>query len=147
MSLAGCDQVGAVRSVEHEFEEATVPQRSVRTGSNRNERRARITAIANEAARHDGDRRGYGWTMVLRRQSAAASDGGAARGYLDAFELICCECGDDPDRAYPEVSSALQRIRGPYPIAAGIAAYEKHVQHHRQHATGSGERSAAWGSP
>jgi len=124
-----------------------VPHGNARAGRNRDQRRARITAIANEAARHEGGQPGYGWTVVLRRQPAAAAASGVPGGYLDAFELICCECGDDPDRGYREVSPALQRIRGPYPIAAGIAAYEKHVQHHRQHATHPGEKSAAWGSP
>jgi len=31
-----------------------------------------------------------------------------------------------------ETLRRLQRIRGPYPIAAGIAAYGRHAEHHRQ---------------
>jgi hypothetical protein len=31
---------------------------------------------------------------------------------------------------YRHVSPQLHQIRGPYPIAAGIAAYDKHVRHH-----------------
>lgn len=49
------------------------------------------------------------------------------------FELICCECGDDPDLNYPEVPLKFQWMRGPYLLAAGIAAYEEHVTaHHGQ---------------
>jgi len=49
-----------------------------------------------------------------------------------AFEIICCDCGDDPGLDYRDVSPGLRRLRGPYPIAAGVAAYEKHVTHHHQ---------------
>ena len=48
-------------------------------------------------------------------------------GYTSAFELICCECGDHPDLDYSEISPRLQRIRGPYTMRAGLAAYEKHL--------------------
>jgi hypothetical protein len=52
-------------------------------------------------------------------------------GYTDAFEIVCCDCGDDPDLDYREVSPELQRIRGPYhPIKAGAAAYTRHVAGH-----------------
>ena len=53
-------------------------------------------------------------------------------GYTDAYELICCNCGDHPDLDYSEVSPELQRVRGPYPIAAGVTAYEKHRRLHQQ---------------
>jgi len=54
-------------------------------------------------------------------------------GYSNAFEIVCCDCGDDPDLGYHNVSPELQQIRGPHqPIAAGIAAYEEHIalRHH-----------------
>ena len=70
----------------------------------------------------------YGWTTVLRRQPARIVEGQPEGGYTSAFELICCDCGDHPDLDYSEVSSELRRIRGPYPIADGIAAYAKHVK-------------------
>jgi hypothetical protein len=73
---------------------------------------------------------GQDWTVVLRRQPARIVAGRAEGGYTDAFEIICCDCGDDPDLDYAEVSPALQRIRGPYRLPAGIAAYEKHVASH-----------------
>jgi hypothetical protein len=53
-----------------------------------------------------------------------------ARPGTDAFEIICYNCGDDPDLDYRDVSPDLQRIRGPYPIAAGVAAYKEHVERH-----------------
>ena len=35
-----------------------------------------------------------------------------------------------PDLDYLEVSPELQRIRGPYPISAGITAYVEHAERH-----------------
>jgi hypothetical protein len=77
------------------------------------------------------DQSGNGWTLVLRRQPAQIVDGQPEGGYTDDFELICCHCGDDPELDYREVSPRLQLVRGPYPIAAGVAAYEKHLGQHR----------------
>jgi hypothetical protein len=70
---------------------------------------------------------GHGCTATLRRRPARIMQGRAAGGYTSAFELICCECGDHPDLDYSEISPRLQRIRGPYTIRAGLAAYEKHL--------------------
>jgi hypothetical protein len=62
-------------------------------------------------------------------------------GYTDGYELVCSDCGDDPDLDYRDVSLRLRRIRGPYPtaagsypIAAGVDAYNMHVRlyHSRQ---------------
>jgi hypothetical protein len=72
-----------------------------------------------------------GWTAVLRRQAARVVNGQAQGPYTDAFEIICCGCGDDPGLDYREVSPQLQLVRGPYPIAVGIAAYETHLRLHR----------------
>ena len=71
---------------------------------------------------------GHGGTAVLRRQPVLPADGRAERRYTGAFELICCECGDDPDLDYREVSAVLQRVRGPYPVADGITAYVMHLR-------------------
>jgi hypothetical protein len=76
------------------------------------------------------DQPALGWTVVLRRQPARIVEGRAEGGYTDVFELICCYCGDHPDLDHREVSPELQRIRGPYPIAAGVAAYEDHLELH-----------------
>lgn len=75
-----------------------------------------------------------GWTLVLRRMPVRLVEGRSEGGQTNAFEIICCDCGDDPDQDYRDVPPKLQRIRGPYqPIAAGVAAYEKHVRlHHAQ---------------
>ena len=72
-----------------------------------------------------------GWTLVLRRQPVHLVEGRPEGGYTDAYELICCECGDDPDLDYRDVSPDLQRIRGPYRFSAGIEAYGQHdmLQH------------------
>ena len=74
------------------------------------------------------DQPALGWTTVLRRQPVRIVEGQAEGGYADGFELICCDCGDHPDLDYRDVSSQLQRIRGPYPLATGVVAYEKHLK-------------------
>ena len=74
------------------------------------------------------DQPALGWTVVLRRQPVRVVEGRAEGGYTDVFELICCDCGDHPDVDYRDVSPGLQRIRGPYPLAAGVAAYDKHLK-------------------
>jgi hypothetical protein len=73
-----------------------------------------------------------GWAAVLRRRPARMVEGRPEGGYTDVFEVICCDCGDHPYLDYREVSPELQRIRGPYPMEAGLAAYEKHIGLHHQ---------------
>jgi anti-anti-sigma regulatory factor len=73
----------------------------------------------------------FDWTVVLRRRPARMMHGHPEGGYTDMFEIICCDCGDNPGLDYREVSPALQRIRGPYTIAPGIAAYETHAKWHQ----------------
>ena len=81
------------------------------------------------------DQPALGWTVVLRRQPARIVEGLVQGGYTNMFEIICCDCGDHPDLDYRDVSPELQRIRGPYPIVAGVAAYKNHLDlHHRRHA-------------
>ena len=67
---------------------------------------------------------GHGRTAVLRSQPVQVVDGRVEGG---GFELICCECGDNPHLGYSQVSPRLQQIRGPYPIGEGLAAYEQHL--------------------
>jgi hypothetical protein len=57
-------------------------------------------------------------------------DGRPEGGWTDAFEIICCDCGDDPGRTYCEVAPGLLRVRGPYTIRTGLAAYEAHLRQH-----------------
>ena len=73
---------------------------------------------------------GLDWTVVLRRRPVRIVDGRAEGGWTDEFEIVCCDCGDDPDLDYHEVAPALQRIRGPYPMAAGVTAYVRHTRRH-----------------
>ena len=70
------------------------------------------------------------WTAVLRRRPARIVDGQPEGGYTSMYEIVCCDCGDHPDLDYRDVPPELQRIRGPYPIAAGVAAYLKHLERH-----------------
>jgi 4-carboxymuconolactone decarboxylase len=88
-------------------------------------------AFAREEGMATCDQRAGSWTVVLRRQPARIVAGRPEGGYTDMFELICCDCGDDPDLDYREVSPRLQLVRGPYPIAAGVAAYTQHVKLHQ----------------
>ena len=60
-------------------------------------------------------------------------------GYTDEYELICCDCGDDPDLDYGEVSPQLRRIRGPYRIAIGAAAYIRHARLHHSRPVADGK--------
>ena len=92
---------------------------------------------------NEADQTGLGWTVVLRRQTVQIVEGGGEGGYTDAYELVCCECGDHPDTNYRQVSAELRQIRGPYPIAAGIAAYGRHVsRYHGPRATAARPRGA-----
>ena len=68
------------------------------------------------------------WTGVLRRRLVRIVEDRAQGRYTNAFEIICCDCGDHPDRDCRHVSAELQRIRGPYTtLAAALAAYEEHL--------------------
>jgi hypothetical protein len=100
-----------------------------------------ITATASEwpheeTAMRTCDQPALGWTVVLRRQPAPGVEGRPAGG-TDVFELICCDCGDHPGLDYRDVSAELQRIRGPYPLAAGVAAYEQHLKLNHERVPGS----------
>jgi hypothetical protein len=65
-------------------------------------------------------RPGHGCTAVLRRQPARIAGGRVEDGYACALEIICCDCGDNPYLDYSQLSPRLQKIRGPYAIAAGL---------------------------
>ena len=70
---------------------------------------------------------GHGRTASLRRQPARIVDGRTEGGYTGVFELICPSCGDHPYLDYSEVTSQLQRLRGPRTLQAGLAAYDDHL--------------------
>jgi len=63
----------------------------------------------------------------LRCQPVRIVAGKVQGGYTGAFEVICCDCGDDPYLDYCEISPRLQRLRGPYTLREGVAAYVKHL--------------------
>jgi len=73
-----------------------------------------------------GHQHGAGWTVVLPCQPVSIAKGRREDGYTAVCE-IRCDCGDHSDLDYREVSPELQRIRGPDPIADGVAAYEKRL--------------------
>ena len=70
---------------------------------------------------------GHGRAASLRRQPGRVVDGRMEGAPTSAFELICPSCGDHRYLDYAEVSPRLQRIRGPYPLEAGLRAYEMHL--------------------
>jgi hypothetical protein len=71
---------------------------------------------------------GHGITASVRRQPPRIVEGRKEGGYRDAFEVVCCDCGDHPYWDYSEISLSLQRIRGPYTtMAAALAAYDQHL--------------------
>ena len=74
-----------------------------------------------------GEQAGNDCTAILRRQPVRIAAGRPEGGYTSSFEVICFDCGDDPCRDYREVPPELQRMRGPYPVEAGIAAYAEHL--------------------
>ena len=71
----------------------------------------------------DGD-----WTLCLRKRPASAFGGRPDDGRPELYELVCRECGDDPQCSYSEVSAELQRVRGPYPLEAAIDAFVAHCE-------------------
>jgi hypothetical protein len=91
------------------------------------------------------DEPALGWTLVLRRQPVRLVEGRPEGGYTDAYELICGDCGDDPDLDYRDVSPDFQRIRGPYRFSAGIEAYGQHdrLQHRQPIPAANGTRRRA----
>ena len=69
---------------------------------------------------------GQGGTTSLRRQLVWMAEDRQAR-WTGAYEVICRDCGDHPYLGYSEISPRLQRIRGPYTLEAGVAAYAEHL--------------------
>jgi hypothetical protein len=71
---------------------------------------------------------GHGITAGIRRQPVLFAEGPREGGFRDAFEVICCDCGDQLYWDYSEIPLSLQRIRGPYAtMAAALAAYDHHL--------------------
>jgi hypothetical protein len=70
---------------------------------------------------------GHGRTAFVRRRPVRIVDGRMEGGYTDEYELICPSCGDHPYLDFVDVPAQLQRLRGPYVLAAAVAAYEEHL--------------------
>jgi len=69
-----------------------------------------------EAAARTHDEPALGWTVVLRRQPVRLADGRPEGGCTDTYELICCECGADPDLDYRDVAPLAPRDAGDSPL-------------------------------
>jgi hypothetical protein len=69
---------------------------------------------------------GHGSAAFLRNQPVRIVNG-CICGCNGVYELICPNCGDDPDLDYLEVVPRLRRLRGPRTLAEGLAAYHKHL--------------------
>jgi hypothetical protein len=94
---------------------------------------------------------GHGSAAFLRNQPVRIVDGRIHGGYNGVYELICPNCGDDPDLDYSEVAPRLQWLRGPRPIAEGLAAYHQHLgkpwaEKGRAGSSGPGEPTAGQGA-
>jgi hypothetical protein len=70
---------------------------------------------------------GHGGAAFVRSQPVRIVDGHIHDGYNGVYELICPNCGDDPDLDYLEVAPRLQWLRGPRTLTGGLAAYHKHL--------------------
>jgi hypothetical protein len=68
------------------------------------------------------------------------------RAYTDAFEIICCHCGDDPDLVYSAVSSRVQLVRGPYPIMEA-SAHTRHTSGRMPGLSQGWRRRSLWPKP
>ena len=100
--------------------------RGVRVGRGRHDRDPRVRRHADVVTLPVAGQPGHGRTTSLRRQSVWLAEDRQAR-WTGAYEVICCDCGDHPYLGYSEIPPRLQRIRGPYALGAGVAAYAEHL--------------------
>jgi hypothetical protein len=80
-------------------------------------------------ATHDQPRNG--WTIVLRCQPARIVKGQAEGGYTDAYEIICCDCGDHPGLDYREVHRGFSWSAG-QPDRGRRCRYQNYLELHQQ---------------
>ena len=83
------------------------------------------------------------WEVTLRPASPGSGDGGNT----GMYEVICGKCGDDPALDYGEVSAGPRRIRGPYPLMAGVAVFFQHGELHDPAGETAASRPARPGIP
>jgi hypothetical protein len=99
----------------------------VQVGRGRHDRDPRVRMDSEDAVTLPvAGQPGHGRTTSLRRQLVWIAEDRKAR-CTGAYEVICCDCGDHPYLRYSEISPRLQRIRGPYTLEAGVAAYAEHL--------------------
>lgn len=72
-------------------------------------------------------RGGHGLTAGLRRARVRLVEGRVEGGYAGAFEVICGDCGDHRYMDYSPVPLRLRRLRGRYPLDAGVEACGHHI--------------------
>ena len=81
--------------------------------------------LQNTAMSNPPGQPGHTRTAIIRSQRVTAADG--TWRYTNELELICPDCGDDPERTYTEVSPRLRHVRGPYrSIERAQAALARH---------------------
>ena len=51
----------------------------------------------------------------------------AEGGYTDLFEVICPDCGDHLGLDYSRSRPGFSGLRGPRPLKASLAVYERHL--------------------
>jgi hypothetical protein len=73
---------------------------------------------------------------MIRSQRVLARNGQWR--HTNEIELICADCGDDPELAYQEVTPRLRRVRGPYhtieQAQAALAQHRGHNSRRERHA-------------
>ena len=100
--------------------------RGARVGRGRHDRDPRVRIDAEDVVTLPlAGQPGHG-KATLRRQLVWMADERKAR-CTGAYEVICCDCGDHPYLDYSKIPPRLQRIRGPYALEAGVAAYAEHL--------------------
>jgi len=84
---------------------------------------AELTGIPLVPVHHNGQTA----RSFFRRQPVRIVEGSSEGGYTSVFQVICCDCGDNPYLDYSEIPARFQRLRGPYTLHEGLAAYQQHL--------------------
>lgn len=118
----------------HPLDELSIPEMSIVTNTETADQSASAPRDAHSPRPTAGERTippaghdGHGVWACLRRQPIKMMRGRAEGGCTNRFEIICPDCGDHPRLEYAEVGPRLQRLRGPYTLNEGLAAYERHI--------------------
>jgi hypothetical protein len=115
-------------SRENAAAENTMPKPRAEAPSalpDRYQRRPRTSQSHVEPDMNDQGQPRPDWTVVLRRRPTRIVEGRPEGGYTDEFEIICCDCGDDPGLDYREVSRGSSVGE---PGAGMVSAQAQHAQ-------------------